>query len=210
MKRAALALPNNNKTCLSVITTKGHYLARYIHLFEPLKTLSVKTTSCGFTGGYVPDYFLARPSSFLEACHQSDVARHSQESGTDHLIQLTAATQTSILHEILNHSFKHTLRFTSRLTQSDVPLSNVLVRDRQWGHSGDSLGFLILALKGFAQRATDCGGGALQWAPVFTYSKQGKSQRNNNNNRGCAHGALAIQAERFDVCASLLHVDFII
>lgn len=61
-----------------------------------------------------------------------------------------------------------------RSGQNVTPLSNVLAGNRQRGHGRDSLGFLCVMSEGFAQRATESGGRALQRTPVFTYRRQGQ------------------------------------
>lgn len=50
----------------------------------------------------------------------------------------------------------------------------MLVGDRQRGHRRDGFSLLRVALEGFAQRASERGGGALQRAPVFTCEPSGR------------------------------------
>ncbi len=83
---------------------------------------------------------------------------------------------TYFLQNVETYTEVHQPLRTTTHRQHHVPLSNVLVGDRQWGHCRDSLSFLCVTPKGFAQRATERGGGALQWAPVFTCKRPGQGK----------------------------------
>lgn len=65
-------------------------------MFNAYKNQSLKTTGRGFTGTYLPDYFLGGRCDFLESCHNREVAKQPAETPGSYCAQ----------PKTLNYSFK--------------------------------------------------------------------------------------------------------